>query len=353
VGYGNVMTAMTTDAQARVFIPSASGVSGCCDAASNASVGPPILLLVDDDASSVQVLGRMLAEQGELRFALSGSEALRLAHAVPPDLVLIDAEMPGMSGFEFCAALKADPALNHVPVIIITSHGDMHFEVAGFAAGAADFIRKPPVAEIVQARVRMQLRMKALADQLRSSAFNDSLTGLANRRHYDSALAEECKRARRTDTTLALLLLDIDHFKRFNDSYGHPAGDACLQRVTEAICGSLRRPGDLAARWGGEEFAVLLPETELSGAVHVANLVLQSIRDLSLVHANSPLGGVVTVSIGVAAARCVADSTHVELSAAALLSAADQMLYAAKANGRNCLMVKQPVALASEWNDHA
>ncbi len=297
----------------------------------------PSLLLVDDDPGSVQVLGRMLEGQGELRFALSGTEALRMAQARPPDLVLIDAEMPGMTGFEFCAAFKADPLLADVPVMIVTSHGEVSVEVAGFAAGAADFIRKPPMAEVVVARVRTQLRLKALTDHLRNSAFTDGLTGLPNRRHFDSALAAECERARRSGDSLALLMIDIDHFKRFNDHYGHPAGDVCLKLVAGAIRGALHRPADLAARWGGEEFAVLLPSTELPGAVQLANTILHTVGGLRLAHAGSPLGGIVSLSIGVAAALRSADGTHGALAAPALVDAADRMLFAAKAAGRACV----------------
>ncbi len=285
----------------------------------------------------MQVLGRMLAGLGELRFALSGAEALRLAQAAPPDLVLIDAEMPGMTGFEFCALAKADPLLADVPVIIVTNHGEVSVEVQGFAAGAADFIRKPPVAEVVQARASTQLRLKRLSDELRRSALSDGLTGLANRRCFDAALGTECERALRSGTTLSLLLLDIDHFKRFNDRYGHPAGDACLQQVALAIRSVLHRPADLAARWGGEEFAVLLPQTELPGAARVAQYILSAVTGLQLVHADSPRGGIVTVSAGVAAGRRTADGVHEALSAMGLVAAADQLLYAAKAAGRACV----------------
>jgi diguanylate cyclase (GGDEF)-like protein len=297
----------------------------------------PSLLIVDDDPSSVQVLANMLSGQGDLRFALSGAEALRLAQAQPPDLVLIDAEMPGMTGFEVCAAFKADPLLADVPVIIVTNHGEVSIEVSGFAAGAADFIRKPPVAEVVVARVRTQLRLKMLSDRLRNSAFTDGLTGLANRRQFDGALAAECERARRSGHSLALLMIDIDHFKRFNDHYGHLAGDTCLKRVAEAIRGTLHRPADLAARWGGEEFAVLLPSTELPGAVQLADTILNAVSGLNLAHAGLPLGGIVSLSIGVAAARRSADGAHVALTAPALVEAADHMLYAAKAAGRACV----------------
>lgn len=291
------------------------------------------LLLVDDDPASVQVLARMLAGLGELRFALSGEDALRLARQSPPDLVLIDAEMPGLGGLEVCAALHADPQLADVPVIIITSHTEIAAEVAGFAAGAADFIRKPPVAEVVVARVRTQLRLKALGDALRASALTDGLTGLANRRRFDQDLRVECERARRSHDSLGLLLVDVDFFKRYNDRYGHVSGDACLRQVASTIRAAVRRPADLAARYGGEEFAVLLPQTDAAGARAMAQRIVDAFAALALPHADSPLGAV-SVSVGWAAGRPDLDAAIVDSRGEALVAAADRLLYAAKAAGR-------------------
>ncbi|MBW8846284.1 MAG: diguanylate cyclase [Burkholderiales bacterium] len=292
------------------------------------------VLLVDDDAASVQVLARMLGGLGELRFALSGEDALRLARESPPDLILVDAEMPGLSGFEVCAALHADPRLADVPVIIITGHTEVAVEVAGFAAGASDFIRKPPVAEVVVARVRTQLRLKALADALRASALTDGMTGLANRRRFDQDLRVECERARRSHESLALLLVDVDHFKRYNDRYGHVAGDACLRQIGAAIRACIRRPADLAARYGGEEFAVLLPQTDAAGASAMAQRIVDAVTALALPHADSPLGGACSVSVGWAAARPDQDAAVVDSHGEALVEMADRRLYLAKAAGR-------------------
>ncbi len=291
------------------------------------------LLLVDDDAASVQVLAQMLQGVGELRFALSGEDALRLVRESPPDLLLIDAEMPGLSGLEVCATLHADPQLADVPVIIVTGHTEVAAEVAGFAAGAADFIRKPPVAEVVVARVRTQLRLKALGDALRASALTDGLTGLANRRRFDQALRAECERARRGGDSLALLLVDVDHFKRYNDHYGHVSGDACLREVGMAIRAAIRRPADLAARYGGEEFAVLLPQIDAAGARAMAQRIVDAIAAQALPHAAAPTR-VVSVSVGWAAARPDLDPDIIASRGEALVEAADRRLYAAKAAGR-------------------
>jgi diguanylate cyclase (GGDEF)-like protein len=234
------------------------------------------ILLVDDDPSTIQLLGRMLADVGNLRFATSGKDALRLAHESAPDLVLLDAEMPGMSGFQILEALKADPVLEDVPVIFITNHSEPTFELTGFELGAADFIARPVSAPLVVARVKTQLRVKRIADELRRIATIDVLTDVANRRGFDDALEHEWRRARRAGDPLALLMIDVDHFKSFNDRYGHPAGDVCLRAVARALVGASLRPADLVARYGGEEFVVLLPQTPRVGAEHVAHSILDA-----------------------------------------------------------------------------
>jgi len=302
----------------------------------------PSILLVDDDHRTVQVLAHMLTGMGRLRLALSGADALRLAQEAPPDVVLVDAEMPAMNGFEFCACMKAEPMLAEVPIIFVTSHVDVATEVAGFAAGAADFIRKPPATEVVQARVRVQLRLKELSDALKDAALTDALTGIDNRRRFAESLEAECVRARRSKQTLSLLMIDVDHFKQYNDHYGHLEGDHCLRSVAKALQSALQRPADRVARYGGEEFAVLLPDTAVTGALHIGDRIIHAIDALQIPHHDSPLRGIVTVSAGAAAARWMEDSTHVALTSTALISAADQALYAAKDGGRaRCSVFRQ------------
>jgi diguanylate cyclase (GGDEF)-like protein len=301
------------------------------------------ILLVDDDPDSIQILGRILSDVGHLRFATSGEEALRLARSSAPDLILLDAEMPGLSGFEVCEALKADPALADVPIIFVTSHSDATFEVAGFDVGAADFIAKPVSAPLVLARVKTQLRLKHLSDELRRLSTVDALTGVANRRRFDEALEHEWSRARRAGEPLALLMLDVDHFKLFNDRYGHPAGDACLKSLAEAVALIGQRPADLFARYGGEEFVLLLPQTPRDGAVHIAQLILEAVGCLDIQHEASSTAPHVTVSIGIAcydqASPCwieprSTEGVRVRCGAGDLVQAADKALYAAKTAGR-------------------
>ncbi len=295
---------------------------------------------------TIQMMGRILAHMGNLRFAVNGPDALRLARERAPDLVLLDAEMPGMGGVEVFRAFKAEPALTDVPVIFVTSHSEAAFEVASFEMGAADFIAKPVSAPLVQARVKTQLRMKRMADTLRRIATVDSLTGIANRRQFDQALEREWLLARRAGEPIALLMIDVDHFKLYNDCYGHPIGDICLQQVARALAATGLRPADLLARYGGEEFVLLLPQTPRSGAEHVGRCVLDAVAALNIVHADSPTAPHVTVSIGIAwdddvsarrlhATTASADGRNAaQRSANALVLAADKALYSAKRAGR-------------------
>ncbi|MBB2775402.1 UNVERIFIED_ORG: diguanylate cyclase (GGDEF)-like protein [Comamonas terrigena] len=290
------------------------------------------ILIVDDNTDMIQLMARMLKGVARLRFATHGEEALQLMRMEPPDLVLLDAEMPGMSGYHVCEALQLDPVLADIPVIFVTGHTDTDYEVRGLDAGAVDFITKPVNEALLLARVRTQLRIKSMADELRRMATIDSLTGLANRRHFDNLMRREWKCCARDGKQMTLLMADVDHFKRYNDSYGHPAGDACLQAVAQALQSIAKRPSDLVGRLGGEEFAVLLPDTDLAGGQEVAEHAVQAVRAQALPHASSLTAEHVTISVGLAVCtpHNAADS---ELHA--LYSAADRALYQAKAEGRN------------------
>lgn len=307
----------------------------------------PSILLVDDDPAVIQVLSKTLSGLGRLRFATSGADALRLAQEEVPDLVLLDAEMPGMSGFETWEAMRSLPPLKDLPVMFVTSHGEEAMEERGLALGAADFIAKPVRPTILLARVRTQLRLKLALDKLRALAGTDSLTGLANRRSLDESLNGEWLRARRMLRPMSVLLIDVDHFKRFNDRYGHLKGDEALMAVTRVLKESASRPGDVVARYGGEEFAVLLPETNRAGAAVVARAILAHMDEFGIPHEASELGHL-TVSIGAATYQPVdegqgsasvprvrpAGDAHDEMPIEAVLALADEALYESKRNGR-------------------
>lgn len=287
------------------------------------------VLLVDDDPTVITVLGRLLEGFARLRFATGGHEALRLAAEWQPDLILLDVQMPDLSGFEVCARLKRDPLLSDVPVIFITAHDDPEQELLGLELGAVDFIGKPPRGPLVLARVRTHLRVKQMADALRVAAATDGLTGLANRRCFDEVAPREWLRAQRSGAPLSLLLVDIDHFKQFNDRHGHPAGDRCLQQVATALASALR-DDDLVARVGGEEFAVLLPRCSFAQAQTAAERLRDAVERLAVPHGGLSGQTHVTVSLGLALAPPDADG-----DAAGLIARADRALYQAKRAGRN------------------
>jgi diguanylate cyclase (GGDEF)-like protein len=290
----------------------------------------PRLLVVDDQPANIQALYQAFAADHQVLMATGGEQALALCASQQPDLVLLDVVMPGMDGYEVCRRLKADDATRDTPVIFVTAHNDEAAETRGLDLGAVDFISKPINPLIVRARVKTHLTLKAQADLLRRWVYIDGLTGVHNRRFFDERLAAEWGRAVRSGFELSVVLLDVDFFKRFNDRYGHQAGDECLRRVAATLQAGLKRPADLLARYGGEEFACLLPDTGLIGARQLAAELGQQIAAQQIAHADSAVAPMVTVSLGVCSKR--EDAVG---SADALLREADAQLYKAKASGRN------------------
>lgn len=290
----------------------------------------PRLLIVDDQPINIQALYQAFQADHEVFMATSGEQALDFCRRDPPDLILLDVMMPGMDGLEVCRRLKADAATADIPVIFVTAQEDPADETRALEAGGVDFIIKPVNRAVVRARVRTHLTLKAQADLLRSLAFIDGLTGVANRRRFDERLFVEWRHCRRGAIPLTLIMIDIDHFKRYNDRYGHQAGDACLQQVAAVIKGNLGRSHDLVARYGGEEFVCLLPDCNPAGAARKAEVLRQAVLALGIPHETSSVAATVTVSLGTA--TCTPDANA---SADQLLAAADAALYTAKTGGRN------------------
>lgn len=306
-----------------------SGTSSPLPALLNAPDKLPCLLVVDDQPVNIQALYRIFAPDHRVLMATGGAKALALCKEDPPDLVLLDVVMPEMDGHEVCARLKADEITRNIPVIFVTSHTDAEEETKGLELGAIDFIAKPVNPAVVRARVKTQLTLKAQSDLLRQMVFIDGLTGVANRRCFDERLDIEWRRAARSALPLALLMVDVDHFKRFNDRYGHQLGDECLRRVACALKGGLLRPGDVVARYGGEEFACILPGTDFEGALAVGAGIEHAVRGLQIEHADSDVSSAVTVSIGVSMGLPDRDGDPIRL-----LALADAQLYRAKHSGR-------------------
>jgi diguanylate cyclase (GGDEF)-like protein len=294
-----------------------------------AAKGKPKLLLVDDQPINIQVLHQIFAADFQVFMATSGAQALAVCKANPPDLVLLDIVMPGMDGFEVCTRLKADEMTRNIPVIFVTAHTDAEQETHGLDVGAVDFISKPVNPAVVRARVKTHLTLKLQSDVMRKLVFLDGLTGVYNRRYFDQQLAIEVSRSARNKSPLALIMLDVDFFKRFNDRYGHQAGDDCLRQVALCVKEGLHRPADLVARYGGEEFVCILPETDYTSAMAMAIDLEQRVRAKAIAHADSDAAKVVTVSLGVAGW-----DTGGPGSAEALLAESDSQLYKAKHAGR-------------------
>ena len=289
----------------------------------------PRILVVDDDPVTLQMIASIFEDDHEVFLAGSAEDGLACCRRESPDLLLLDIVLPDADGLDVCRHLKADPATRNIPVIFITGQGSPREETQALEVGAVDFILKPVNPAVVRARVKTHLTLKAQSDILRSLAFLDGLTELANRRRFDEFLEAEWRRGRRSGAPLTLIMADIDNFKHYNDVHGHPAGDACLQAVARALTGTLKRAQDLAARYGGEEFACILPNTNLSGGKLLAQRLLEAVRTMALPHEGTG-PGIVTISLGVASLFPSA-----EVNSADLVALADAKLYHAKEAGRN------------------
>lgn len=290
----------------------------------------PRLLVVDDQPINIQMLYQIFHDHYDVFMATDGQEALAFCHRNPPDLILLDVVMPDMDGLEVCRRLKGDEATADIPVLFITAQTTLEDETKAFEVGGVDFITKPVVPATVRARVKTHLALKEQGDLLRALVFIDGLTGVANRRRFDESLLAEWRRCARSKVPLTLLMIDIDYFKRYNDHYGHQAGDACLQAVAATLKRGFGRSHDLVARYGGEEFVCLMPECDVVAGQTKAEELRQAILNLAIPHAASPTKEIVTISTGIA--------TIVPTDGQApegFLEIADKALYLAKSTGRN------------------
>jgi diguanylate cyclase (GGDEF)-like protein len=288
------------------------------------------VLVADDDAINRQVLSELLKPEYTVLLAKNGAQALELAARHAPDLILLDVVMPDMDGYEVLRRLRAEQQTEHISVIFISGLDRPEDEANGLNMGASDYIAKPFNATVVNARVALHLQVVRQRRMLERLANIDGLTELANRRRFDEVFAAEWRRAQGSDRPLSLALLDIDCFKQYNDHYGHPAGDRVLRSVARSAASFMRRPVDLAARYGGEELVLLMPDTYAAQARHLVGCLCQAIEQLTIAHGASVVAPVLTVSVGGATlSECGTES------AAQLLEAVDHQLYRAKRAGRN------------------
>jgi diguanylate cyclase (GGDEF)-like protein len=294
----------------------------------------PKILVVDDEPINVDVLGGVLASLGDIITADNGQAAIDICKSNKPDIVLLDVMMPQMDGYEVCAKLKGDEDTNDIPIIFVTALSDDTDEARGIEMGAIDYLTKPVNATVAIARVRNHLELKKYRDYLAEIAFIDGLTGIPNRRRFEEHFASEWQRARRTEAEMSLILMDIDQFKLYNDTYGHHSGDACLTLVGQALTKSAHRPGDMIARYGGEEFVAVLPDTGKDGAIRMAETIRENMAALKIAHEPSGVSDYVTLSMGLVTWKISRGKDP-----KAMIEVADKALYDAKENGRDCYQV--------------
>ena len=294
----------------------------------------PLLLVVDSAPTTALLLARTMAHECRIQTLQCGAKTLDYARRTEhrPDLILLHAMGPAPDGLEICRQLKADEATRSIPVMLITDRNKPADEALALRVGAADCVTRPFDLAVFEARIRSQIQLKFRIDLLEHYANQDSLTDVANRRCFEMMLDAEWRRATRERQPLALVMVDVDRFKHFNDLYGHREGDHCLRRVAKAMSGALTRPGDLFARYGGEEFAAILPGTDQPGALCIGERLREAVRDLHIAQQRPDGIRHVTISVG-----CASVYPNPGLSCYSLLQHADEQLYLAKHAGRDCV----------------
>ncbi len=287
----------------------------------------PVILLIDDSKFVHRLLAtRLRSESIQLHGEYDGKAGFEYARTNPPALIMLDLDMPIMDGFETLRVLKDDPATKDTPVIILSGKNSPQDKVTAFDLGAVDFITKPFELTELRARIRVSLQLHSALQMLAQKAMIDGLTGLYNRAFFDQRWQEEYERCTRQGHALSLVMLDIDHFKQINDSYGHPAGDTVISGIAKKVMKEVRK-SDIACRYGGEEYAIILPDTLPKDAEAICERIRMDCENT--VWPNHP-GRPVTISVGIAGTAGGAT-----LTADDWFKLADRNLYAAKGNGRN------------------
>lgn len=297
----------------------------------NSEVLMQSVLIVDDQPENIRILTELLKDEYRIRVANSGEKAIHVALSDnPPDLILLDIVMPQINGYEVCESIKQVPAGRNIPIIFITSQSCEDDEVKGFEVGAVDYIRKPFNPTIVKARVRTQAELKRFRDMLEKTTYTDSLTNLPNRRKFEVDYETAWAFGLRDGKPLSIIMIDVDHFKEYNDHYGHIEGDECLKQIANSLKKGISRRTDSICRFGGEEFVCILPMTDNEQAVNIAQSMRQGVEDMKIVHECKTCSGYVTISLGVATIIPTQEQSSIEL-----VHEADKMLYLAKDYGRN------------------
>ncbi len=292
---------------------------------------PSRVLVIDDEEAIHKLIEARLRPEGiTVTGELDGVHGIARAISESPDLILLDVGLPNLDGFQVCRKLKEHPATRNIPIIFLTGETTMEAKVRGLDMGAVDYVTKPFEQTELRARVRAGLRTKRLQDLLERKSFLDGLTGLWNRPYLDQRLVSELNLSQRYARPLGLMMVDIDHFKLVNDTYGHLFGDIVLQGVAEELRGYARR-SDLVARYGGEEFGLLLTDTPLSSGVYVAERLRASVEAREFEVRGKSV--TVTASFGLGCTENIIG----EITPQSLIDAADRALFASKDAGRNCV----------------
>jgi len=303
-------------------------------------------ILLAEDSKTNQILIRAYIEEAghEIMIVNDGQQAVEQFNNKRPDLILMDIIMPIKDGIEAAKEIREITERDNdwVPIVFLSGMTESKDIVRAIDAGGDDYLTKPVEAVVLNAKLRAMQRIAEMRQQLQQAnrelrmiAVKDGLTGISNRRHFDETLMKEIKRAIRSDTSVSLIMCDIDFFKPYNDNYGHQAGDVCLKYVARTLEKSIKRPGDLAARYGGEEFAIILPETSADGAMIIAENVRSVIDNLNLSHDYSTVTDHITISCGVADLSPKKNGEEISGLAKQLIKSADKGLYRSKELGRN------------------
>jgi len=287
------------------------------------------ILIVDDEKMNLISLAHFLKQEYEIVIASSGASAITEAEEQMPDMILLDIVMPDMSGFDVLIKLKDSVKTMNIPVVFITGLDNVEDEEKGLTLGAVDYITKPFNQNLVKARIKTHLRMSDYIRTIEKLCMLDALTGLPNRRGFDTRMEAEWGRAFREKKPLGLIILDIDNFKHYNDTYGHPQGDNLLQTIGSLLLKTLHRSSDIAVRWGGEEFCIILPDTDMSGTLKIAEQVRLNVMETSISNAEN-IKTSVTISLGAASKIPEGDEQVISF-----IEEVDKLLYTAKKNGKN------------------
>lgn len=291
----------------------------------------PTILVVDDMTTTLLLIHDLLKDTYEVKIAKSGTKALEILESPNDiDLILLDIEMPDINGYDVCKRIKNNETIKNIPIIFITGRTSQEDEEYGLNLGAIDYITKPFNKAIVKLRIKNYLDLKIKNDMLEKLSMYDGLTNIRNRRFFDETFEKTFSEIKRDKKSLAVLMIDIDFFKPYNDNYGHGQGDETLRKVAKALEKTIKRASDFVARYGGEEFVILLKDINKDGVEAVANNLLNAVRELKITHEFSKIENYVTISIGASFYNSSSDVTKLEL-----LLKADETLYNVKNSGRN------------------